>query len=124
MKKYFCLLLVWAMCFVAVYSSNAYDFSATLAKAEQGDATAQCNLGEMYYNGHGVAKDYYEALKWFRLSAEQGYASGLYNLGVMYEYGYGVPQDYTQAMRYYRQAADQGFKPAIERYNYLKSKGY
>ena len=39
MKKYFCLLLVWAMCFVAVHSSNAYDFSGTLTKAKQGDAS-------------------------------------------------------------------------------------
>ena len=124
MKKYFCLLLVWAMCFVAVHSSNAYDFSATLAKAEQGDATAQYNLGKMYDEGRGVAQDYYEAVKWYRLSAEQGDAAGQYNLGLMYEYGRGVPQDYTQAMRCYRQAADQGHKRAIANYNYLKSKGY
>jgi TPR repeat protein len=58
------------------------------------------------------------------LSAEQGYATAQYSLGQVYEYGDGVPQDYTQAMRWYRQAADQGFKPAIERYNNLKSKGY
>ena len=87
MKKYFCLLLVWAMCFVAVHSSNAYDFSATLAKAEQGDATAQCNLGYMYANGRGVAKDYYEAVKWYRLSAEQGNAQAQSNLGYMYSNG-------------------------------------
>jgi TPR repeat protein len=78
----------------------------------------------MYSNGYGVAQNYAEALKWYRLSAEQGEATAQYNLGYMYEYGRGVAQDYTQAMRWYRQAADQGLKPAIEGYNYLKSMGY
>lgn len=104
--------------------SFADDFSATLTKAEQGDAYAQVNLGIMYEFGKGVAQDYYEAVKWYRLAAEQGEAIAQYNLGYMYEYGRGVAKDYTQAMRWYRQAADQGLKPAIEGYNYLKSKGY
>jgi TPR repeat protein len=78
----------------------------------------------MYSNGYGVAQNYAEALKWYRLAAEQGEAIAQYNLGYMYEYGRGVAKDYTQAMRWYRQAADQGLKPAIEGYNYLKSKGY
>ena len=143
MKKSFCLLLVWAMCFVACNGKNseeqkensaeasveqqesfADDFSATLAKAEQGDATAQCNLGIMYEFGKGVAQDDAEAVKWYRLAAEQGDAHGQYSLGLMYELGRGVAQDYAEAMRWYRQAADQGYKPAIGRYNYLKSMGY
>ena len=42
--------------------------------AEQGQQTAQKNLGLLYYDGVGVNQDYEEALKWFRKSAEQGYA--------------------------------------------------
>ena len=41
--------------------------------AEQGKASAQCNLGLCYYNGDGVAKDYKQAVYWFTKSAEQGY---------------------------------------------------
>ena len=52
--------------------------------AEQGDATAQFNLGVMYDNGEGVPKDAAEAVRWFRLAAEQGYAAAQLNLGVMY----------------------------------------
>ena len=78
----------------------------------------------MYSNGYGVAQNYAEAVKWYRLSAEQGEATAQYNLGYMYEYGRGVAQDYTQAMRWYRQAADQGHKRAIKSYKKLKSKGY
>jgi TPR repeat protein len=33
-------------------------------RAAQGDATAQYNLGTMYYAGEGVPQDYAEALKW------------------------------------------------------------
>ena len=38
--------------------------------AEQGDATAQYNLGVCYYNGQGVAQDNKKAVYWFTKSAE------------------------------------------------------
>ena len=43
--------------------------------AEQGDADAQFNLGEMYYYGQGVPQNDKTALKWYTLAAEQGYAN-------------------------------------------------
>jgi len=46
-----------------------------LPLAEQEDSDAQCYLGWIYENGHGVPKDIKEALKWFRLAAEQGDAT-------------------------------------------------
>ena len=49
-----------------------------------GDATAQFNLGAMYYYAQGVAQDYAAALSWFRKAADQGYAEAQNNLGVMY----------------------------------------
>jgi len=39
--------------------------------AEQGDAAAQYNLGNMYVKGAGVPQDDAEAVKWYRLAAEQ-----------------------------------------------------
>ncbi|MCH8040747.1 MAG: sel1 repeat family protein [Nitrospinae bacterium] len=44
--------------------------------AEQGDATAQRNVGRMHFEGLGVPQDYREAAKWFRLAAEQGICTG------------------------------------------------
>ena len=41
--------------------------------AEQGNAAAQYCLGQCYYRGKGVRKNYDEAIKWFRMAAEQGY---------------------------------------------------
>ena len=61
--------------------------------AEQGDATAQFNLGVMYAKGEGVPQDDAEAVQWYRLAAEQGHAEAQGTLGAMYMNGQGVPQD-------------------------------
>ena len=42
--------------------------------AEQGNATAQNNLGICYEDGEGVTKDISEAVKWYRKAAAQGYS--------------------------------------------------
>src|SRR5436190_19181604 len=76
--------------------------------AEQGDASAQSNLGMMYEQGRGVAQNYREAMRWFRLAAMQGDASAQSNLGVMYYTGQGIAQDFREAMRWYRLGAGQG----------------
>ena len=72
-------------------------FLAREAKAKQGDANAQYNLGGSYYFGAGVAKDYVEAVKWIRKAAEQGLALAQYDLGVCYKIGKGVEKDYVEA---------------------------
>jgi len=82
-------------------------------EAERGNnASAQYNLGLMYYYGEGVPQDFTQAVKWFRMAAEQGLANAQCNLGVMYDEGRGVPQDFTQAVKWYRMAAEQGYTPA------------
>jgi TPR repeat protein len=81
--------------------------------AEQGDATAQFNLGLIYKEGQGVLlQDYKEAARWFRLAAEQGHASAQFNLGFMYDNGQGEPQDYKEAVKWDRLAAEQGNEAA------------
>lgn len=73
--------------------------------AEQGDATAQYNLGVMYRNGQGVPQDYKEAVKWYRMAAEQGHAFAQNNLGVMYDNGLGVTEDKVLAYALYNLSA-------------------
>jgi TPR repeat protein len=77
------------------------------AKAESGVAEAQVTLGMSYLNGNGAAKDYVEAIKWFRKAAEQNNPDGQNDLGVCYHDGYGVAKDYVEAMKWYRLAAEQ-----------------
>ena len=67
------------------------------ARAEQGDAVAQYNLGVIYATGEGVPQDDAEAVRWYRLAAEQGYALAQGALGAMYMNGQGVPQDHETA---------------------------
>ena len=68
------------------------------AKAEQGDAEAQFNLGFCYDDGRGVRKDYGEAVKWYRKAAEQNFAPAQFNLGYCYAYGQGVRKDKEDAV--------------------------
>ena len=80
--------------------------------AEQGNASAQFNLGVMYDNGIGVAENDKVAAQWYQRAAEQSDADAQYNLGVMYEYGEGVPRDDKLAAQWYQRAAEQGHAEA------------
>ncbi|NGX32558.1 MAG: Secretory immunoglobulin A-binding protein EsiB, partial [Candidatus Anoxychlamydiales bacterium] len=68
--------------------------------ADQGDASAQLNLGSCYSEGTGVKQDQKEAVRWYKLAADQGYATAQNNLGFAYEYGKGVKQDKKEAVRW------------------------
>ena len=76
------------------------DLKKLEAKAVQGDAFSQFQLGSHYcYRGAGAQPDYTKAIKWYRLAAEQGDADAQYELAVLYESGEGVPQDCTEAAK-------------------------
>jgi TPR repeat protein len=62
----------------------------------------------MFFYGKGVAKDYAEAVRLFRLAAAQGLAVAQLWLGTMFENGKGVAKDRAEAIRWYRLAAAQG----------------
>ncbi|MFZ7230567.1 tetratricopeptide repeat protein [Avibacterium avium] len=92
----------------ALDAANKNDFATALKLwkplAEQGDASAQFNLGLMYANGQGVKQDKAEAAKWYRKAAEQGDVSAQFNLGLIYHiYHYDV-----EGVKWYRKAAEQG----------------
>jgi TPR repeat protein len=65
-------------------------------------------MGFMHSNGKGVAGNYPEAIRWYRMAAEQGNASALSNLGFMFDHGQGVEQDDARALMYYNKAAKRG----------------
>ena len=77
-----------------------------------GNANAQFCLGMLHEEGIGVAQDYAEALRLYRLSAERGNPAGQTALGNMYAEGRGVPQDYAEAVNWFRRGAEQGYTPA------------
>ena len=87
--------------------SSCSDFDETKLLAEQGNAIAQNNLGIMYRRGRGVAENYAEAVRWYRLAAEQGNATAQVSLGYMYANGDGVPQNDVRAYMWYSVTAAQ-----------------
>jgi len=100
------LLSLSAMALAQDFSPD--EIAEYTAAAEQGNAAAQYNLGNIYERGLGVPEDDATAVKWYRKAAEQGDADAQYNLGVMYDKGLGVPQDYATALKWYTTAAEQG----------------
>ena len=93
-------------------AAQAGDFATALQEwtplAEQGDASAQYNLGVIYGKGLGVPQDYAEAVRWYRLAADQGDADAQNNLGYMYQNGKGVLQDNVTAHMWYNIGAANG----------------
>jgi len=65
--------------------------------AENGNPSAQFNLGLLYLEGQGVPQNYEQAANWFRRAAEQDYTRAQYNLGALYGVGKGVKRDYVEA---------------------------
>lgn len=102
--------------FILLVSVNAFaaqaEISQLAAKAENGDAEAQFNLGICYDNGKDVPQDNKQAVYWYQKAAEQGYAAAQNSLGFCYWHGLGVEQDYNQAAYWWQKAAAQGFAKA------------
>lgn len=61
-------------------SPNAAEGIAWYKKAAAaGHTVAQNNLGDAYWQGRGIEKDFVEAYKWFELSAERGQENAIRN---------------------------------------------
>jgi TPR repeat protein len=74
--------------------------------AEQGDRSAEVNLGRAYRHGYGVTTDHAQSMAWFQKAADHGSGAAENELGEMYEGGEGVPKDVAVALQHYRIAAD------------------
>lgn len=76
--------------------------------AEKNNAPAQAALGTLYFEGHGLSKDYTKAAEWWLRSVESGLTTqdGLptiaWRLGRLYYEGYGVDQNYEEAAKWFQ----------------------
>ncbi len=93
-------------------AATAQDLDDLLPLAKAGHAEAQNSLGDLYYYGESVPKDYGEAAKWYRMAAEQGHDEAQYELGNMYYNGVGVPQNYILAHAWVNLASANGYSDA------------
>src|SRR5262249_55062430 len=91
--------------------------------ADHGNASAQNNLGELYEDGAGVAKDSGKAAEHYQKAYAQGNADAQSNLAKLYLFGEGVPKDLGKAVELFQRAADQGNARAQTNLGFLYRKG-
>ncbi len=94
-------------------------FSAALAPiqlaASQGQAWAQSDLADYYFDGLVIDQDRRTAAVWYQRAAEQGYAPAQTNLGWLYFNGYdGVAPNRAVAIHWFNEAAAQGNQAAAK----------
>lgn len=91
---------------------NPQQIAELKTKAEKGDAAAQYELAQVYFNA-GVPADETEAYKWFTRAAESGHAKAAYKLAHAYKSGWGKLGTNTNlALRWLKAAAERGHLPA------------
>ena len=99
-----------------------------MIQAKQGDPEAQANLGSSYYSGsNGVARNYVEAMKWYKKSAVQpwiGVAGAQFYIAKMYAKGWGVSTDLKQAIIWYTKAANIGYPAAQQNLGAMYKNGW
>ncbi|CAD7697687.1 unnamed protein product [Ostreobium quekettii] len=76
------------------------------SSAEQDNKEALLSIGDIYYYGRGVEKDWRQAAAVYRQAFEKRNARAAFNLGYMHQYGAGLPQDLHLAKRFYDHAYD------------------
>ena len=90
---------------------SALNYLAPLA--ESGNAGAQTEIGVMYHEGSGVAKDLKKAAYWYRLAADQEQPVAQFNLGNSYASGEGVPKDEVEALMWWKRAASHDHRTSM-----------
>lgn len=96
--------------------TNGVVSSETLNKmlflAANGNTDAMKKLGDYYYEGAGVKKDYLTAASWYEQATKFGDAWCMYRLGEMYRDGKGVGSDPDLAVKWFCKAMNRGFVPS------------
>lgn len=84
------------------------------ARAAQGDASAQTELGLDYLNGRaGLHVNDAQAARWLERAARQGQPFAQFRLATLYARGHGVPANPGLALIWYEAAARQGNRKAM-----------
>jgi len=106
----------WADFEAGIEANNRGDYATALREwrplAEQGAARAQFQLGLLYENGDGVARDHAKARQWYEKAAAQGDVKAQFYLGLQSAYGEGGSVDLVQAHMWYSLAAGKGYAHA------------
>ncbi|OLF52159.1 tetratricopeptide repeat protein [Pseudomonas chlororaphis] len=99
-------------------NTQPQDLSEALAAcqkaSDEGDAQAQYELGEFYYDGKNTPRDLNQALSYFEKASLQGHAQAQFKLGTMFFHGEGVPANNVQAYIVLKMAAVNGAEDALD----------
>ena len=98
---------------IACNKSNGY---VTLAQACH-------NLGDFYFNGQGVRKDYHKAHELWKKACDMKYADSCDNLGVLYFNGDGVSKNPYIAKLYFSKGCVLGNQNSCDNYRILNNQG-
>jgi hypothetical protein len=102
-----------------------YSFTDELLRAQKGNAEAQYNVAQDYFEGKHVVKNNGAGLEWLKKSADAGYADAQERLAHAYEHGnYGLALKSGMAAIYCLLAANQDHELAICRLAYFYENGF
>lgn len=129
-RSFFVVIAVFACAGTLVYFLNDRPKNATAAMAAgryelaadyytqaaaQGDQRASNSLGNLYYLGLGIDRNYQRASQLYFQAARAGLADAQLNLGHLFKLGLGVGADPMRAFAWYNMADIHG-SPAAELY--------
>jgi len=90
------------------------EFKSIHAKAEKGDAEAQCQVARLYERGDGVESSNKDSFYWYEKSAKQGNADAQCSLGFIYIIGNSfVRPNPLESVKWFEKAAAQNDKFAL-----------
>jgi len=92
------LLLAATLCGLAA------DLDVLQKRAEEGNATAQYQLAEIFFSGEGAPQDYTATLQWAGKAAKQREPRALYRLAAMLHQGDGVQRNMAQASAMFQES--------------------
>ena len=94
-----------------------------LLAANQRHVTAMYNLGMMYEQGYGVAKDDLKAMQWYHKAENHGYVPAIRSLGRLYMKGGSTKKQMKVALKLFSRAASQGDVPSQMWLGYMYQTG-
>lgn len=114
------VLLIAVSAFVSV---NHASVNSLIESANNGDPEAQLELADSYLKGSiGIKQDYYQAYRFYLLSASQGNSDAQKMVGYCHENGIGTIQDVNEAIKWYTVSMEQGNNEAEAKLEELNRK--
>jgi TPR repeat protein len=113
--KFVLFVFCFVLSFLSGYSQvskptqpTAKELATAKSLATKGDVPAMLNMGQYYYYGTGVVKNYVTARQWLTKAATKNNVTAMLLLGDMYGEGLGIKRDTVKALEWIKKAAEKG----------------